>query len=40
MHNILLEEEVAEEEEEGIILEARGEDISKEKGLISLHMIQ
>ena len=34
MHTILLEEEVVEEEEEGRILEARREDIFKEKGLI------
>ena len=34
MHKILLEEEVAEEEEEGEILEAGGADSSKEKSLI------
>lgn len=34
MHKILLEEEVAKEEEEGRILEVGGENIYKEKGLI------
>ena len=33
MHKIILEEEVAEEEEEGRILEVGRVDISKEKGL-------